>query len=757
MVSEVVLFKGLKINICILVLFVFAISLQAQSVMLLSIEVRGNERIDRDLILATSALRIGDPFIVDNVSTALRALYTLNVFDDVNISVEEMGSGVRLIIDVVELPVIARLDYDGNKALSDSKIEELSVIKVGTYWSGIVEAENTRRLLTEYRAKGYNMADMSYRVREIDDGLDVRVNISEGKKIVVRKININGNQNIESKKILKQMKTKQKGLLRSGTFDREKYQEDLKSIIDYYQKMGFIDAHIVKYDESIEDDRNLILNIYLEEGSQFFFGSISVSGNTHFDSSALLDKFTLIENEIFDMEKFNKQLGEIAQMYYEEGYLYYKSEPQIRKVGSIVNIDVAITENTRAKIHKIHISGNTKTKEKIIRRQLSVAPGDYFRYSRVIRSQQNVYNLGFFEPDLGMEPMPINNEGDVDLYLTVSDKYSGNVNVGAGWNSRDNLVGTFALSQNNLFGNYWQAGVSVEYSKVNSNFSFDFTNPYLWDTDLLYGFNMYHTTRSWSSYNFKVQNVGGGIRLGYPIKNLDYTRINGGFSLYRKKYEVINHIGAREYYLNLEKDGWKETRTVSLTLTRDSRDNVFFPSTGTRVVIHGELAGGILGGDNDFYKQITEVSWFTPLVWSTVLRTKWRVGFIDGYGTKNSVVPPEERFYLGGIGSDGIRGYPDRSITPRVTNEEYLVGGLRSVLFSTEIGFPIASDQFVGILFLDSGNSYNKFSDVDFKKFLSGTGAGVRIRSPIGLIGFDYAYSFEDESWEPHFQFGTTF
>jgi len=750
------LLRGYKIYIFAFLFFILSLPLFSQSVMILDITVSGNHRIDRDLILATSALRIGDQFSADNVSTALRALYTLNVFDDVNISAEEMNNGVKLLIEVVELPVITRLTVDGNKALSDSKIEELSVIKTGTYWSGIVEAENTKRLLAEYRSKGYNVATINYRIRSVDDGVDVRVNITEGKKVVVRKINIFGNKNIETKKIVKQMNTKQKGLLRSGTFEQEKYQEDLKSIVDYYQKEGFIDARIVKYDESLEDDRNLTLNIYIEEGIQFFFGSISVTGNSHFDSSALLAKFTMIENEIFDMERFNKQLGEIAAMYYEEGYLYYQSDPQINKVGNIVNIDVNIRENTRAKIHKIHITGNTRAKEKIIRRQLSVAPGDYFRYSRVIRSQQNVYNLGFFEPDLGLDYIPINSDGDVDLYLSVTDRRSGSINMGVGWNSRDHLVGNFGLSENNLFGNYWQTGVQVEYSSVTNNYQLDFTNPYLYDTDLLAGFNVYHTTRTWSNYNYKISNTGFELRLGYPIKNLDFTRVTGAFANYYKRYDIIRQNQATDFLKALEDEGWQNTRLVSLTLTRDSRDNIFFPTSGSRIMVHGELAGGLLGGDYDFYKQITEVSWFTPLVWSAVLRTKWRVGYVGAYGTEHDIVPPEERFYLGGVGSDGVRGYQDREIIPRGGGSDGY-GGLRSVLFSTEVGVPIASDQFVGLFFLDSGNSYNKFSDVDFKHFLTGTGTGVRIRTPFGLIGFDYAYSFEYKTWEPHFQFGTTF
>jgi outer membrane protein insertion porin family len=697
-------------------------------------------------------LRVGGVFVLEEVSQAIKTLYQLNVFDDVNITAEELPNGIRLNIVVVELPVVTRINYEGNKALSNSKIEELSIIKLGTYYSGIIQAENTRRILAEYRNKGYNLAELSYRVRETSGGVDVRVNVSEGRKIVVRRINIFGNREIASSRLTGKMKTKPKSLFRSGTFDQDKYTEDLKSIIDYYQELGFIDARIIRFDESLTEDRFLTLNIYIEEGMQYRFGSINVRGQQHFDRSAILSRFTMIEGEIFNMEKFNKQLGMVASMYYEEGYIYFHVDPQINKDGNIVNIDIVIEENNRARIHKIHIGGNTRTKEKVIRRQLTVAPGDFFRQSRVIRSQQNVYNLGFFEPDMGLDYTPINIAGDVDLYLNVTERSVGSANGGIGYNSRDKVVGQFGVAHNNLFGNYWQGNLRWEFSSSSQNIEFDFTNPYLFDTDILFGFNVYHLERRWPDFHYKVQQNGGGIRFGYPIKALDFTRAVAGYEFYQKEYKILpgRRDLASEPLKRLDDEGAKNTSAVNLQLSRDSRDNVFFPTTGSRMVLYNEVAGGVLGGDFNYHKAIGEVSWFTPMVWSTVLRSKWLVGYIDGYGGNRNEVPPDVRFYLGGIGQWGIRGYGDRSIAPED-------GGLRSILFSSELGIPISGDQLIGLLFLDSGHCMETFSDFNFKDFNTGAGLGMRVRTPFGLIGLDMAHNFERKRWEPHFQFGTTF
>ena len=185
-----------------------------------------------------------------------------------------------------------------------------------------------------------------------------------------------------------------------------------------------------------------------------------------------------------------------------------------------------------------------------------------------------------------------------------------------------------------------------------------------------------------------------------------------------------------------------------MTIARDNRDNIFFPTTGTQFTLYSELAGGPLQGDFNYFKQIAQVSWFTKTIWQLVLSTKWRFGYVTGYNSDE--VPPDERFYLGGTGPDGIRGYADRSVGP----DE---GGLREIIFSTEYSWPIAGDQLIGLLFFDAGDSYNSLKDFDFWNMKKGAGIGIRVRSPFGLIGFDYAHNFENRRWEPHFQFGTTF
>jgi len=724
----------------------------AQNKLILDIKVTGNKNISNELILSTISLKIGDYLETNKVSESIKSLYKLNVFDDVNISEDPMNNGIKIVVDVVELPVIKSITYKGNKTISSSKLDELMIIRKGSYWSLANGFENNRKILQEYKSKGYNNAKIEYEA-EPDENNQVALKLvfSEGKKISIRKIVIAGNENLTQKQILKKMKTKAKSLFRSGKFEEEQFEQDQAEILNLYKKMGYMEARIVSIDQEVKDERFIDITISLEEGIKYYFGSVQITGNTRFTNEALLENITLKENEIFNLEEFNKQLSKISSLYYEDGYIYSEFNPQINKENDKVNVVLEINENNRAKIHKIHINGNRKTKEKVIRRHLEIAPGDYFKQSFVIKSQQNVYNLGFFEPDMKLDYQPINKDGDIDLYLNVNDKTSGQANGGIGYNSQDKVIGQFSVSHNNILGNNWTGSLKWEFGASVQNIESSFTNPFFYDTKVLVGCNFYHTRKDWDSFNYQIYTNGGGIQLGYPLKFINYSRIVGGYSYYSKKYNIQDWTDSYTSSLaELDSLGWQNTSSVSATISRDSRDNVFYPMSGSKLTLYSELAGGMLGGDFNYFKQIAEVSWYTQTFWKLVLRTKWRMGYITSYGSSDNDVPPDERFYLGGTGADGIRGYGDRSIGPAD-------GGKREILFSTEYTVPISTDQIVGLVFFDAGNSFNKFENFSFLDLKKGSGLGARIRTPFGLIGFDYAYNFEEKTWEPHFQFGTNF
>lgn len=738
-----------KMKYVLLILIISASFIYAQNEIVLDIEIEGNQNVEAELVRSISTIRIGERLTGDNVASTIHDLYQLGVFEDVKITKQTLDRGVIVTIHVTEFPIIESVTYSGNSRIKDSRLREISRLRRGSYWSPFLKNEAKREIISEYESKGHHLAEIEFIVTELEDNrVELTLEIEEGDRVVVKNIRIHGNKEVPNSRILRIMKTKRSSLFRSGKFEEEQFEEDLEAIIDYYNKEGFIDARIISTEREIIDGR-FVIDIYLQEGNRYYFGDIIVSGNTRFADHVIRDKFIFEDDEIFDLEKFNRQVNSVASMYYDEGYIYAQFDHELERVVDRINVRFNISENNRAKVRKIHIRGNRRTKEKVIRRNLAIYPGDYFRQSLAIRTQQNIYNLGFFEPDIRLDYRPINRNGDIDLIIDVNDRISGSAQGGVAINSHDGLIGQLAVTHNNLFGNAWQAGVKWEFGGKTQNFSFNFTNPYTMDTNILTGFDVYHTTREWNTFELRTR--GGALRVGQPVPFLNHARIVGGYSYYSKRYRILEGIPEEDVSENLkdlDKRGWQNTSALSLTFTRDSRDNVFFPTAGSQIMFYNQLAGGFLQGDFDYFKQIVQMSWYTKTFWEFVLGTKWRFGYVTGYG--GSEVPPDERFYLGGTGPDGIRGYGERSVGPRD-------GGLRQVIFSTEYSWPIASDQIIGLAFFDAGNSFNHLTKFNFWDMKIGSGLGIRIRSPFGLIGFDYAYSFENRSWEPHFQFGTTF
>ncbi|KQC06570.1 MAG: hypothetical protein APR54_07000 [Candidatus Cloacimonas sp. SDB] len=743
--------SNLKILLSFLIL-ILALSLFGQSNfennLILEITVNGNINIAKELVYSVITFEVGDLLKTEEISNSIKNLYKLGVFEDIIINVIDLEQGKSVDITIIEYPIINSVEYVNNEKIKSAKFAESLNLRKGNYWAPFIENEIRHKILDLYREKGYHLVQIDFEVIPQSGNLvDIKVILDEGTKVVVKAIKIHGNKEIPAKKLLGKMKTKKRSLFRSGKFEQEVFENDLSLIIDYYNKFGFIDARIISWEKNLEDDR-FVIDIYVYEGESYRFGDVKVFGNERFTDDIIISNFKFQEDEAFNLQKFNDQLAQVASMYHEEGYIYFNYDHELIKVGNRIDIKLNIKENTRARIHKIHLVGNRKTKEKVIRRHLAIFPGDYYRQSRVRRTLSNIYNMGFFEPDLYPEPTPINQNGDIDLTIHLNDRISGSANGGIALNSQQGLVGQLAVSHNNLFGNSWQSSVKWEFGSDIQNFTFNFTNPYFLDSNILLGFDVYLTTKEWSTY--KLLTNGASVRVGKNVSFLDYARVIGGYSYYQKKYRILEgqESGASETLQELDKRGWQKTSAVSLTFSRDSRDNNLFPTTGSEFVIYNEIAGGLLQGDFSYFKQILQVSWYTKTVWELTLRTKWRFGYVTGYEGKS--VPPDERFYLGGTGSDGIRGYADNSVGP----EE---GGSRAVIFSTEYAAPLAGDQIVGLLFFDSGDCYNSLKDFDFWKMKIGAGIGIRVRSPFGLIGFDYAHNFENKTWEPHFQFGTTF
>ncbi|HPS39512.1 MAG TPA: outer membrane protein assembly factor BamA, partial [Candidatus Cloacimonadota bacterium] len=471
----------------ILIMFALILALSsmyAAGETIYDIRVTGTQNIDPELVKSAISIQVGESLDVDEVAESIKVLYKMGIFSDIQMLSEPYRTGINLIIQVVENPVVASVSYVGMKSIKNERLDELVVIRQGSYWSDQLKNQLFRKLKTEYNGKGFANVTMEVNEKKLDKNrVALTVFIDEGKRVALKKISFIGNDSYEDKVLARRMKTKTANLLRAGRFEQEKFDTDLGNITNFYKKNGYIDVRVGPYELIPDGDRYLELVVHINEGEKYLYDKTEVEGNVQFTNETLMSNFTLQSNEVFDQEKYEKQLQKVYSLYFDEGYIYTNIQPEYVKADKKVVVKLKIEEGTRAKIRQIHFTGNMRTKEKVLRRQMEVAPGDYFRQSQVLRSQQNIYNLGFFEPDIKLDYTRINNAGDIDLQIDVQDKASGVANGGVGYNSTDGFVGELSLSMNNLFGNNWSSSVKWEFGGETQNFEFDFTNPNLYDTD----------------------------------------------------------------------------------------------------------------------------------------------------------------------------------------------------------------------------------------------------------------------------------
>jgi outer membrane protein insertion porin family len=740
-----------------------------QEYVISSVEVQGNKTVDRTLILSVADLPIGSPLTATATQDAIRRVYSLGLFKDVRIEGESLGDKIAVYIVVEEFLRLKDILYEGNKKIDDKDLEEVLLAKRGQVITPNLIQNSVNAMLDLYREKGYFLASIEseqYDAEHAAGYVDLTFRIKENSKIKISKIEFDGNEAFSDGELRGKMSNKQKSFFRSGSFNKSKYGEDKDKIIEFYKEKGYIDARVLRDTLILDDERKrLTISMEVDEGLRYRFGSTSFSGQELFTDEKLLSQLKYESDDVYNQEKFEESVGELYALYQEEGHIHARIFDNITTDDSTVNVTFEISEGVPAKISKINIEGNTKTKEKVIRRELFSAPGQVFHRSILVRSVRNVMLLNYFET---VEPdFRVLENGDVDLILRIVEKPTGQFNVGAGYSGQDKFVGTIGLGIPNFRGNGQNVDLRWEFGGRRTSFSLGFTEPWLFDTPTSFGVDLFSINRRWYE-DFTEGKRGLGFRLGRRLRwPDDYFHI---YSRYR--IEDVRYYDFSDTYISDTKnepssltrfeEDWLRTSSTSITITRDSRDLPQFATSGSVISWTGEYSGGLIGGDWRYNKHILQVSKFQRLVWKFVLSARAKIGFIfapDGDGK----VPYSEMFSPGGTDPDGfIRGYDDGRVTPRSASGAYLRGRSLAV-YNAEIHFPIVEQQIYLLLLADSGNSW--LTPYDIRPFDPGSlygsyGFGFRLVVPgIGIIGFDFArgISGADDEWKPHFQIGTTF
>ena len=703
---------GTALLVALLILAAAAPAKAQTEYQVVDIEVRGNRVASNSLILGVASITKGYPLTPIAIQNTIHRLYGLNIFSDVSLEAEEVPGGLKVYITVKELPKLAGLEFSGNKKIKSDKLKKDLGLGVGGYISPYLIHKKKQEILDAYAEKGYFQAEVNSELVYSSDSTEatLRYKIDEKSKVKVQKVIMTGNHRVKADDLIGKMRNRKRGFLRSSDFAKEKYPEDKEKIIEEYHKRGYIDAFLVSDSFTIDTSINR-MTIYLEvyEGPRYYFGKTTFEGNENISTEILERTLKHKEGEPFNSEKYDESLMEIYTAYQEIGHLHVRIlDERTTRADSVLDINYTISEGLPAHINLVKITGNTRTKEFVIRREITSRPGQVFNRSLLIRSVRDVMALNYFS---NVEPVPIDlPNGDVDLEFKVEEKQTGQVSAGAGYNSQDKMVGTVGLGIPNFRGNGQNLSFNIEFGKQRNSFSISFTEPWLFGRPTLLGISLYAQNRVWYS-DYTESRQGGSIRFGRRLRWPDnYFRVYSSYLLERNRFHdydddflAANSSSSTYYYKWIEmQDGqlvhqsetvenvgealpgsivaynkaWNTASRFSFNIIRDSRNLPEFATKGS-IMSYSWQRTGVFGGYWNYQKHQIELAKFIPLFWNVALATRVEYGVVIGKSddTEDRRILVSDRFNPGGTAYDGIvRGYSDGTLTP-----DSLISGVDTV------------------------------------------------------------------------------
>ncbi|MCK4423543.1 MAG: outer membrane protein assembly factor BamA [Candidatus Omnitrophica bacterium] len=703
------------------------------------IEIKGQKVVSTQTILIQLKTKVGSVFNKTFLSRDLKRLYATGYFSDINVEVQDYNKGKKVIFIVKEKPVLKTIVLQGNKAIKEDALFSSMETIVMDFLDRQQIKEDIANIKKYYIRKGYSQAAIDFDVALDEETNEAvcTINIKEGPRLRIKKITVAGNKLFKTKKILKWMNTKRDKLFTSGFFKEEVFEQDLLKIEHFYKKEGYLD---IKIKPDLEFyNKHMYITLVIDEGRQYRVGDISAAGNKIYSDEEILPQVELKTGDIFDQARVREQVYAVQEYYFERGYIEARVglEPVFNSQTDRMDIVLRVTEGEVFYVNRINIQGNVKTRDIVIRRELRVFPGERFDGSKIQRSRERLNNLGFFE-EVNFDHKKTEKTDKKDLIVDVKESKTGEFSFGAGYSSIDNFIGFIQLTQKNFdwrnyptfTGDGQRVRLRAEFGSRRKDYELSFTEPWIFNKPISFGFDIYSRTRQRRDYDETRQ--GADLRLGKALG--EYTRIDGVYKFEQVKIfdlaaDAVNDVRLEE--------GKNNISSLTTTLTKDTRDNVFNPTRGILRRGSIELAGGLFAGDKDFAKYNFLTSWYYNYFKTTVLELKIKGGCVENYGDSERV-PIYERFFAGGAST--VRGYEDQYLGPIVNGDP--VGGKALLLGNAEYTIPIIKNL-KAAFFFDSGYVWSKLSDIEIADVKSSVGTGIRIKTPIGPVKLDYGYGLD--------------
>lgn len=701
------------------------------------IDIKGNRKISTDTIYSKMISKAGAPFSKNTVQEDIKKLYGIGYFDDIRVEIEAFEGGVRLIYIFIEKPSIISLDFQGNKELETSSIREKITLTTGAIANLALITDNAKKIVLYYQSEGYWLATVVPVINKVsEDGIALTYQIQEGTKVSIDTITFEGNEGLSDREIKRVVKTKEwwifSFLTGSGVYSEEQIRADLSAIKELYQSRGYI--YIAVSDPQVvlsEDKKDLNITISISEGDQYRIGSIKVKDNTVFSDAELFEQVKTAPGLIFDRTALKKDIDKIIDLYMDRGYARADVDPivDVNKEEKTADITLSVIEGGIYTIGRIDISGNIKTRDKVIRREMRLDEGDTFSKKLLTRSYQRINNLNYFE-SVDIRPTPSTEAQLMDIDVRVEEKLTGMLSLGGGYSSVDKFMITGEITQTNLFGKGLYLKFKADISSRRTNYNISLRDPWFMDKPVSAAVGLYNEVVDYTDYDKKA--TGGNISFGRELS--EYV---GGSINYEIEQVEITDVSDKASSSIKDQVGSKLTSSISPSIWRDTRDNYLDPSSGSRNALYLTLAG--LGGDNYFWKTVVDSGWYFPVIWDTTISLRGRYGRVRGYN--NREVPLYERFYIGGIST--VRGLGFGEGGP-VNEEGEKIGGTQQIIFNAEYIFPLVKEmKLKGVLFYDYGGAFDKSYGLSERNMRRTAGAGFRWMSPLGPLRLEWGYNLD--------------
>jgi outer membrane protein insertion porin family len=751
------------------VLPVFAFAAEPAGVKVTTIEIRGNKRIELPAILGRLTLKPGDPYTPENVRGQIKILYETGYFEEVQVETEAGTGGTALAFLIREKPFITEIVFDGNAALSDDKLKEKITIKSQAFLDQLQAKESAEKIRLAYQGDGYFNCSVIPVVQTLDeDRKRLTFLVKEGEKARVKTVNFDGLHAATKDEMFKVMATREwipwHGLITqlklpsmlsdAGVLKREEMNNDVERVKEILLNKGYLNARVgLPTVELSEDKKWFVVTYAVMEGEPFTIGEIGFRGNTVFEEPELRQGLKMKEGEIFQRQKLRDEITRLNDLYGSKGYSFADVSPNVvpNTTERTASIILTIKEGEMMRIRQINISGNEKTKDNVVRREIRVDEQDVIDTPALKRSFQRLNNLNFFET---VEILPAQVGADkVDLNVRVKEKPTGQFSVGGGFSTLDQVVGIADITEGNLGGNGWMGRVRGQLGARRQIGLITFRNPYVNDSLTSMQLDVYATATNYITYFEKK--AGASVTLGRYLS--EYT--SGSVSLFAEELNFKDPapgICPDRFPIVCRQLGSQSSTGFRTTLARDTRDYYMDPRTGWRAAIGFDVGTPLLGGTNNFYKYYVDVVKYFPLPFDTRFSFRARYGAAVGVG--GEPIPLTERYFVGGINT--IRGFSFGRAGP-VTNTNSLLGASKQLIFNNDFIFTISADaKLNGVIFFDYGKGFDDDEPLS-SKLRKTVGLEGRWISPFGPLRAAYGINIDPNPGERkgvfEFTIGTLF